>query len=65
MSFLDYILTLLAMVLVLEGLLYALFTDQMRRLIAQALIMPQADLKRAGIAMTAVGFILIWLLQII
>lgn len=41
----DDLLTALALVLVIEGCLWALFPDGMRRAMAQALAMPAATLR--------------------
>jgi uncharacterized protein YjeT (DUF2065 family) len=65
MSFAAYLLTALAMLLVIEGLLYALFTEQMRKLLAGALMMPPNQLRNAGIAMAAIGFMIVWCLEIL
>lgn len=65
MSFAAYLLTALAMLLVIEGLLYALFTEQMRKLLAGALMMPPNQLRNAGIAMAGMGFIIVWCLEIL
>lgn len=56
-------LTALALVLVIEGVLYALFPSAMRRLIVEALTMPENRLRAVGLvtAMAGVGFV--WLLR--
>ncbi|AWJ83216.1 hypothetical protein TSH58p_06550 [Azospirillum sp. TSH58] len=56
-------LTALALVLVIEGVLYALFPSAMRRLIVEALTMPENRLRVVGLvtAMAGVGFV--WLLR--
>ncbi|UKJ73079.1 DUF2065 domain-containing protein [Azospirillum brasilense] len=56
-------LTALALVLVIEGVLYALFPSAMRRLVVEALTMPENRLRTVGLvtAMAGVGFV--WLLR--
>lgn len=45
----------------IEGALYGLFPNAMRRMLAQALSMP-ADVLRAGaLAMAALGVAIVWL----
>ena len=62
-SFFLYITTATALVFVIEGLVYALFPDFVRRLMAVALGMDVAKLRMAGGAMAASGLIMILLLQ--
>jgi len=63
LGFIDYILTAFAMIFVIEGLLYALFPDAMRRVLAVALTMPSSSLRRFGGAMVLCGFALVFLMQ--
>jgi len=56
-------LTALALLLVIEGVLYALFPGGMRRMIAQALVIPETQLRAAGLAAAVVGVGLVWLLR--
>ena len=62
-DFTDYILTALALVFVIEGLMYALFPDAVRRMMAMALMMEVPKLRRFGIGAVALGLGLIWLLK--
>jgi hypothetical protein len=55
--------TALALVLVIEGALYALFPDGMKRMIAVALDIPDVTLRRAGLVLAVVGVALVWLLR--
>ena len=55
--------TALALILVIEGVLYALFPEGMKRLIAVALDISPATLRRAGLVSAAVGVVLVWLLR--
>lgn len=61
-SFVIYILTSLAMVLVIEGLIYALFTDAVRKMMATALTLPERQLRTIGTFMAVTGFVLAWIL---
>ncbi|GJL86204.1 MAG: hypothetical protein DHS20C02_19790 [Micavibrio sp.] len=62
-SFTLYILTAFALVFVIEGLIYALFPDSVRKMMAMAIQMPPEKLRMFGFVMAATGFGLVWLLQ--
>jgi uncharacterized protein len=47
--------TALALVLVIEGVLYALFPEGMKRVMAQMLAVPPATLRAAGLAAACLG----------
>lgn len=53
----------LAMVLVVEGVLYALFPTAMKQAIARMGTMTADRLRIAGLLMAAVGGLLVWLLR--
>ncbi|MBO0737437.1 MAG: DUF2065 domain-containing protein [Alphaproteobacteria bacterium] len=55
--------TALALVLVVEGTLYALFPEGMKRAAARSLSVPPQTLRVAGLAATCAGVILVWLLR--
>jgi len=55
--------TALGLVLVIEGALYALFPEGMQRMMAQALELPPAYLRRAGLAAAVAGFLVVWLIR--
>ncbi len=55
MSFTAFCLMCLGAVLVVEGLLYACFTENMRRMMMLALSQPPEILRNAGIASALVG----------
>lgn len=63
MGFGNYILTAIALVFVIEGLLYALFPDQVRKLMAMAIGLPVQQLRIFGFVMALSGFCMIWILQ--
>ena len=62
-SFSTYILTAFALVFVIEGLIYAIFPDAVRRMMALAIEMPSERLRTFGFFMAVMGFCLVWLLQ--
>ncbi|MEE8203455.1 MAG: DUF2065 domain-containing protein [Alphaproteobacteria bacterium] len=59
---LDF-LTALCLVLVLEGALYALFPDGMKRTMAQVLTMPSSTLRTAGLTAAGLGVLILWLVR--
>ncbi len=59
---LDF-LTALCLVLVLEGALYALFPDGMKRMMAQVLTMPSSTLRTAGLTAAGLGVLILWLVR--
>lgn len=63
-SFTGYILTAFALVFVIEGLLYALFPDAIKKLMAMAITMPVSQLRMTGVVMAATGFGFVWLIDI-
>ena len=55
--------TALALVLVIEGALYALFPEGMKRVATRALLVPPQALRLAGLAAACIGVILVWALR--
>jgi uncharacterized protein YjeT (DUF2065 family) len=55
--------TALALVLVIEGVLYALFPEGMKRMIAQMMMVPPSVLRMAGLAAAVTGVGVVWLLR--
>lgn len=53
----------LALVLVIEGALYALFPDTMKRAVLSIADMPGAMLRNAGLTAAAVGVAIVWLVR--
>ncbi len=51
------------LVLVLEGLIWALAPDQGRRMAALVSAMPDGSLRRAGWTAVAVGALIVWLMR--
>ena len=57
------LLTGLALVLVIEGILYALFPDGMKQVAARAIGVPSQMLRAAGLLAAAFGVVIVWLLR--
>ena len=55
--------TALSLVLVIEGCLYALFPEGMKRAAAQAVTIPAQALRIAGLAAACAGVALAWLVR--
>ena len=53
----------LALVFVLEGALYTLFPDGMKRMMEQTITLPSSWLRGAGLAATFCGVLLMWLVR--
>ena len=53
----------IGLVLVLEGVLYALFPEGMQRMMASALEMPPSMLRGGGLIAVFVGFGVVWLVR--
>lgn len=52
-----------ALAIVIEGLLYAAFPEQMKKMLASILSMPASTIRAIGLACAAVGLILLWLIR--
>ena len=55
--------TAIALVLVIEGILYALFPDAMKRMAARAMTVPPQALRAAGLAAACLGVVAVWVLR--
>jgi hypothetical protein len=53
----------LALVLVIEGILYALFPDGMKRVAARAMAVPPQIMRAAGLLTATIGVVIVWLLR--
>ena len=53
----------LALILVIEGVLYALFPGFMLRMLAQVSSLSQQSLRTAGLVSAILGVLLVWLLK--
>ena len=59
----DDLITALALVLVIEGSLYALFPDAMRRALEAVRTVPGNQLRTAGLVAACLGVGIVWLLR--
>ena len=59
----DILITALALAITIEGIAYALFPDGMKKLMAQVMTMPSANMRAAGIAAAVAGVFVIWLVR--
>ena len=57
------LLSALCLVFVIEGALYALFPDAMKRMMALALDIPSSIMRSAGLAAACVGVLVLWLIR--
>lgn len=55
--------TALALVLVIEGVLYSLIPNAMQRLNAQVSVLPPSALRLAGLAAACGGVTVVWLIR--
>lgn len=62
-SFTLTLLTAFSLVFVIEGLIYALFPDQVKKLMAMALSMPAQPLRMFGLLMASLGILAIYILR--
>ena len=56
----QFILGSLGLLLIIEGLLYALFPNRMKNIIRSMLEMNNDTLKWGGLASAIVGFLMLW-----
>lgn len=57
------LLVALGLVLVIEGLIYAAFPGALKRMMAVALEMPDANLRTGGVFAVALGVFVVWLVR--
>lgn len=62
-EFVLYILTALSLVFVIEGFLYAVFPDLVRKVMAVAIMMPVEKLRYFGLIMMGIGVLSVYFLQ--
>jgi uncharacterized protein YjeT (DUF2065 family) len=55
--------TALALVLVIEGVLYSLLPAAMQQLNAQVAVLPATALRLAGLSAACVGVVAVWLIR--
>ncbi len=56
-------LTALALAISIEGALYAVFPEGMKKMMAQVQVLPNQHLRTAGMAAALVGVGLVWLIR--
>ena len=56
----DFIVAV-GLVLVIEGILYAAFTDQLKAMMREILPVPNGTLRMAGIVAAVIGLGIVWL----
>ncbi|MEK9671717.1 MAG: DUF2065 domain-containing protein [Rhodospirillaceae bacterium] len=59
----DDLWTAIGLVLVIEGAIYALFPDAMKRMLETIRVMPPATLRKVGLISTFIGFGVVWLVR--
>ena len=62
-DFMTAILTALGLVLAIEGALYALFPDGMKRMMAIALSQTSSRIRSIGLVMAIIGLGVVWLIR--
>lgn len=62
-DFWTAVVTAAGMVLVIEGLFYALFPNGMKRMIVSVLDMPSGSLRLGGLVALVVGVGVVWLVR--
>jgi uncharacterized protein YjeT (DUF2065 family) len=55
--------TALALVLVIEGLMYALFPDHLKRMMVTVMSVPASTLRVAGLTAAVIGVGIVWILR--
>ncbi|MEH6630372.1 MAG: DUF2065 domain-containing protein [Halopseudomonas aestusnigri] len=58
------LLTALAMVLVIEGIILSLFPHRLKQLLEMMTEMPHATLRSGGLACASLGVFLVWILRV-
>ena len=59
----EIVLTALALLLVIEGLAYALFPDGLKKMMAAMQEMPASTLRSFGLAAATTGLVIVWLMR--
>ncbi|MBT3305485.1 MAG: DUF2065 domain-containing protein [Alphaproteobacteria bacterium] len=53
--------TALGLAIALEGILYSLFPDAMKRMMAQVIVLPSGTIRGFGIGAAVTGVFILWL----
>ena len=59
----DDLVSAIGLMLVIEGILYGLFPDRMKQMIAMLLSMPPDVIRRTGLGMAFLGVFIVWLIR--
>jgi uncharacterized protein YjeT (DUF2065 family) len=55
--------TAVALVFVIEGVLYSLFPERMKRMVAQVMVLPASALRLTGLVAVGAGVLAVWLIR--
>lgn len=53
----------IGLAIAIEGILYALFPEAMKKMILQVLAMPTPSLRTAGLSAAMIGVVIVWLVR--
>ncbi len=59
----EILLTALALAVALEGIVYALFPDAMKRMMARVIEQPSSSIRTAGLIASVAGVFVLWLVR--
>ncbi|MCW9032827.1 MAG: DUF2065 domain-containing protein [Rhodospirillales bacterium] len=59
----DDLTVALGLVLVIEGILYALIPDKMKQMMLQVMAMPSGSIRTAGLVSAIIGVGIVWLIR--
>ena len=59
----NVLLTALGLAIAIEGIIYALFPEAMKRMMAMVMVQPTGSIRGAGIGAAVAGVIILWLVQ--
>jgi len=59
----EILLTALALAVAIEGIVYALFPDAMKRMMARVIEQPSAGIRTAGLIAAVAGVCVLWLVR--
>ncbi len=59
----EILLTALALAVALEGIVYALFPDAMKRMMARVIEQPSGGIRVAGLIAAVAGVFVLWLVR--
>lgn len=53
----------IGLAIAIEGILYALFPDGMKKMLLQVLAMPVSSVRTAGLTAAMIGVVIVWLVR--